>query len=92
MARGGAIPGNGRKRKDEEMRIRDLVSPYIPGAIDCVVKIMKHGKKEADRLAASKLLIEYWAGKPKQVIEADVAMPTLVSPLNWKNDPDASQT
>lgn len=88
---GGKRENAGRKPKDEEKRIRDLVSPYIPGAIECVVKIMQEGEKDADRLAASKLLIEYWAGKPKHVVEADVTIPTLKSPLNWKNDPDASQ-
>lgn len=69
MPRGGAIPGNGRKPKADEMRIRDVLSPYIPGAIETVVNIMQNGEKEADRLSAAKLLLSYAWGQPKQQIE-----------------------
>lgn len=56
----------GRKSKDEEMRIRDLVSPYVDGAIEKVVNIMINGDKSSDQLAAAKLILEYRFGKPEQ--------------------------
>lgn len=67
--KGGAIPGNGRKSKAEEARMRDKVSPYIPQAIETVVKIMQTAEKEADKLAAAKLLIAYYAGQPPQFMD-----------------------
>ena len=66
MARGGAIPGNGRKPKADEERIRDLTSPYVKGAIEAVVKIMQTAEKDADRLAAAKLILAYNWGSPRQ--------------------------
>ena len=66
MARGGAIPGNGRKPKADEERIRDITSPYVPGAIETVVNIMQNAEKDSDRLAAAKLLLSYNWGLPKQ--------------------------
>lgn len=68
--KGGAIPGNGRKPKADEDRIRDITSPYVPGAIDTIVRIMEHGEKEADRLAAAKLLLAYNWGLPRQRVDA----------------------
>ena len=59
----------GRKPKADEERMRDKVSPYIPGAIEEVARIAREGKHERDRLAASKLLIEYYAGKPRQAVD-----------------------
>ena len=67
--KGGVIPGQGRKSKAEEARMRDMVSPYIPQAIECVVNILQNGEKDSDRLAASKLLIAYFAGQPPQSID-----------------------
>lgn len=49
--------------------MRDMVSPYIPEAINRVVAIMQNADKDADRLAAAKLLISYYAGQPPQFIE-----------------------
>lgn len=63
---GGARKGAGRKPKADEERLRDLISPHIPNAIETVVHIMKTGEKDSDRISASKLLIEYLYGKPKQ--------------------------
>jgi len=68
MPRGGAIPGNGRKKKEDEQRIRDLTSPYVPGAIEAVVKIMQTAEKDSDRLAAAKLILAYNWGQPPQFI------------------------
>ena len=67
--RGGAIPGNGRKRKDDEMRIRDLTSPYVADAIAKVVNIMNNADKHADQLAAAKLLLAYHYGQPSQSVD-----------------------
>lgn len=55
----------GRKSKDEEKRIRDLVSPYVDGAISKVLDIMVNGQKSSDQLAAAKLILEYRFGKPE---------------------------
>lgn len=67
--RGGAIPGNGRKSKAEEARMRDKVSPYVKNAIETVVNIMMTASRDADRLAAAKLIIAYYAGQPPQSVE-----------------------
>lgn len=77
MARGGAIPGNGRKPKADEERIRDITSPYVPGAIETVVKIMQNAEKDSDRLAAAKLLLSYNWGLPRQQTDIDVSDNTL---------------
>ena len=63
---GGKRAGAGRKSKDEEQRIRDLVSPYVDGAIAKVLEIMANGQKSSDQLAAAKLILEYRFGKPEQ--------------------------
>ena len=68
--KGGATPGAGRKSKDEEKKIRDLTSPYAPGAIECVVKIMKDlDAKSADRIAAAKLILAYAYGNPTSSVD-----------------------
>ena len=67
--KGGVIPGQGRKPKADEQRIRDLLSPYVDGAIETIVNIMSNGEKEADRLSAAKLLLSYAWGQPKQQVD-----------------------
>jgi hypothetical protein len=68
--KGGARPNAGRKTKDEESRIRDLMKPHSLDAINCLVKIMKNEENRAnDRISAAKLIIEYTYGKPKETIE-----------------------
>lgn len=68
--KGGARPGAGRKPKDEENRIRDLMKPYSIDAVKCLAKIIKNeDAKHSDRISASKLVIEYTYGKPKETIE-----------------------
>ena len=64
--KGGARLGAGRKPKADEERLSDMLSPYIPHAIEKVVEIMTNGKQQKDQLAAAKLLIEYQFGKPRQ--------------------------
>lgn len=69
MARGGVRPNSGRKPKADEERLRDLLNPYVPEAIECVVNIMRNGEKDADKLQAAKLLIAYLYGQPTQAVE-----------------------
>ena len=69
--KGGARKGAGRKPKADEQRIRDLTSPYVPEAIETVVAILKDTEaKTADRISASKLLLSYAWGTPKQTIDS----------------------
>jgi len=68
--RGGVRPNSGRKPKDEENRIRDLMKPYSLDAIKCLANIIKNNDaRDSDRISASKLIIEYTYGKPKETIE-----------------------
>lgn len=68
--KGGARPGAGRKPKDEENRIRDLMKPYSLDAVKCLANIIKNeDARDSDRISASKLVIEYTYGKPKETVE-----------------------
>ena len=68
--RGGARPNSGRKPKDEENRISDLMKPYSLDAVQCLAKIVINEKsKDADRISASKLILAYTYGNPKETIE-----------------------
>jgi len=71
MEKGGKREGAGRKSKADEQRIRDILSPHIPGAIETAVNIMHTADKDADRLAAAKLILSYAWGQPKQMVELD---------------------
>ena len=85
--KGGKRAGAGRKSKDEEMRIRDLVSPYVDGAIEKVVNIMINGDKSSDQLAAAKLILEYRFGKPEQKQDITTNGKELNIPLmKWADD------
>lgn len=67
---GGARVGAGRKPKDEEQKIRDLMKPYSLDAIQCLANIIVDEKaRHSDRISASKLIIEYTYGKPKETVE-----------------------
>lgn len=69
--KGGAIAGSGRKSKDEENRIRDLMKPYSIEAIKCLANIVTNKEsRDADKISASRIIIEYTYGKPKETIEA----------------------
>ena len=60
----------GRKPKDEEQKIRDLMKPYSLDAIQCLADIIVDEKaRHSDRISASKLIIEYTYGKPKETVE-----------------------
>lgn len=68
--KGGARPNSGRKPKDEENRIRDLMKPYSLDAVQCLANIVVNEKsKDADRISASKLILAYTYGNPKETIE-----------------------
>ena len=77
----------GRKSKDEEQRIRDLVSPYVDGAIAKVIEIMATAQKSSDQLAAAKLILEYRFGKPEQKQDITSNGKDLNIPLmKWADD------
>ena len=68
--KGGARPNSGRKPKDEENRIRDLMKPHSIEAINCLANIIKNTTaRDSDRISASKIIIEYTYGKPKETVE-----------------------
>jgi len=68
--KGGVRPNSGRKPKDEENRIRDLMQPYSIDAVKCLANIVQDDKqRSADRISASKIIIEYTYGKPKETID-----------------------
>lgn len=94
MPRGGAREGSGRKPRSEELKIRELTSPYIPGAIETVVRVMEKGKYDSDRLTAAKLLLAYHFGQPNQKVDhttkgeaiQDRPIIQVVTPENIKED------
>jgi hypothetical protein len=72
---GGARPGAGRKPKDEENRIRDLMKPYSLDAVRCLAEIVANkDAKDSDRISASKLIIAYTYGNPKETVENTVTL------------------
>jgi hypothetical protein len=80
--KGGARPNAGRKPKDEENRIRDLMKPYSLDAVICLAEIIKNqDAKDADRISASKLVLAYTYGNPKDTVEQNVT----VSDFNIKD-------
>ena len=75
MARGGVRPNSGRKSKDEENRIRDLMIPYSLDAIQCLANIVKNNlSKDSDKISASKIIIEYCYGKPKETVDTNLTV------------------
>ena len=80
--RGGVRPNSGRKPKDEENRIRDLMKPYSLDAVKCLAKIVISDKsKDTDKISASKLILAYTYGNPKDTVEQNVT----VSDFNIKD-------
>jgi hypothetical protein len=80
---GGARPGAGRKSKFEEQRITELISPYRSQILQTVVDIMQTAEKDADRLAAAKLLMAYDWGTPKQSIDHTTKGEAIQPPIQW---------
>jgi hypothetical protein len=73
--RGGARPNAGRKPKDEENRIRDLMLPYSLDAIQCLANIIVDEKaRHNDKISASKIIIEYCYGKPKETVDNNITI------------------
>ncbi len=73
--RGGARPNSGRKPKDEENRIRDLMLPYSLDAIQCLANIIVDESSRAnDKISASKIIIEYCYGKPKETVDNNITI------------------
>jgi hypothetical protein len=67
---GGSRPNSGRKSKDEENKIRDLMKPYSIDAVKCLAGIIVNEKsRDSDKISAAKLIIEYTYGKPKETVE-----------------------
>ena len=65
----------GRKSKDEENRIRDLMKPHSINAIECLGKIITDpNAKDTDKISACKLIIAYTYGNPKETIEETIYM------------------
>jgi hypothetical protein len=75
--RGGKRENAGRKSKDEEQRIRTLLTPYVQGAIETIANIAENGEKDSDKLSASKLILEYVFGKAKESIEINSPDPLI---------------
>ena len=81
--KGGVRPNSGRKPKDEENRIRDLMMPYSLDAIQCLANIITNEEaKTSDRISASKIVIEYTYGKPKESIDHTTAGEKIQTIIN----------
>lgn len=67
---GGARKGAGRKKKDEEDRIRDLSINALSDVFGSEEEAFKHiAKKAKESFPHLKLIIEYGYGKPKETID-----------------------
>jgi hypothetical protein len=82
MPRGGKRPNAGRKKKADEQRLRDILSPYRDETIQTVVNIMRTGEKDSDKLAAAKLLMSYDWGLPTQKQEITMDNEPFILKLN----------
>ena len=91
--RGGKREGAGRKPLDIELKARDMIMPHVPKAVEVLVKIMENElAKEADRISATRLLLSYYWGQPKQYIDATTNGKDLQQPvIQVYTNPDASE-
>lgn len=79
--RGGVRPNSGRKTKDEEQRITELMKPYSLDAVRCLAEIViNENSKDTDKISASKLILAYTYGNPKDTVEQT----TNISSVNIK--------
>jgi hypothetical protein len=90
----GQIPNPGGRPKQPQA-FKDMVREYSLPALETVIAIMQNtSEKAADRINASRLVIEYAYGKPTQEIAAQIASPTgrfvLVIDGNDNGDDDAA--
>ena len=67
---GGARPGAGRKSLIEEKTIKELTAPHGRTIIETLVDIVTNpDSKDADKIAAGKLLLAYGFGNPKSELD-----------------------
>ena len=60
----------GRKSKDEELKVRNLMRPHSEKAVKCLGNIItSKGSSDRDKISACKIVIEYCFGKPKETVE-----------------------
>ena len=64
--KGGAMPGSGRKPKNDEQKLIEALCPYHDNVIEKLSKAAESGAPWA-----VKLFLEYYYGKPKQSIKLD---------------------
>ena len=69
--------GGGRRSLPLEHDIKELTANDIPNLIKSLVNLAYNAEKEADKLAAIKLLLAYYFGQPKQQTDIDVSDNTL---------------
>jgi hypothetical protein len=65
----------GRPSQRDELKAIDLASPHVESAFKTIAKIMNNVEENArDRIAASKILIEYGCGKPEQNVNQNLTL------------------
>lgn len=63
----------GRPSQRDELKAIDLASPHVENAFITIAEIMINPDENSkDRIAASKILIEYGCGKPEQNVNSNV--------------------
>jgi hypothetical protein len=70
--RGGIRLGAGRPKGVPNKATRDVkaqAGTYTPEALDTLVEIMRHGKNEQARIAASKEVLDRAHGRPRQELD-----------------------
>jgi hypothetical protein len=83
---GGAGRGQGRKSLVEEKSIKDLTAPHGGKVIDTLVSIVTNpDSKDADKIAAGKLLLAYGFGNPKSELDINNNISTDVPIDKWLN-------
>lgn len=72
---GGKRENSGRPRVADELKGFSLARPHVEEAFKTIVEIMRDEKKRpADRINASKIIIEYACGKPKETIDTNLSV------------------
>jgi hypothetical protein len=63
----------GRPSQRDELKAIDLASPHVENAFITIAQIMINPDENSkDRIAASKILIEYGCGKPEQNVNSNL--------------------
>jgi hypothetical protein len=63
----------GRPSQRDELKAIDLASPHVENAFITIAEIMINPDENSkDRIAASKILIEYGCGKPEQNVNSNL--------------------